>query len=111
MRAAIWTLRLVPAVMLVIILSMVLASCTGSSAKQQAFNAWATLCEAYSAALIAAAPKVADGTWAAGSRQDEIISDAQALIGPQCKGGIPDTSEPPSRLLQDVLLRLQGLNP
>lgn len=91
-----------------------LAACETLSPKQIAFNSWATACQSYATSLVALAPFVADGTIAEGSEGDQTINTAQELVGPLCREGAPLPAlegTRPTELIQDILLRLQGLVP
>ncbi len=96
---------------IVFVAALFIAGCAGQSTQQIVFNSWAAACESYATSLIALAPAVADGRIAEGSDADLTIKDAEALVGPNCRDGeaLPDLSGRPTQIIQDILLRLQGL--
>ena len=87
-----------------------LASCAGRSKEQVVFDSWATVCDTYATMNIALAPGVADGTIS--DDGVALIDEATSLVGPNCREGapLPDLSGKPSRAIQQILLRLQGLS-
>ena len=89
---------------------ILLTACAGRSKEQIVFDSWASVCETYATMNITLAPGVADGTIS--DDGVAIIDEATALIGPNCREGsaLPDLSGKPTRAIQQILLRLQGLN-
>jgi hypothetical protein len=86
-----------------------IAGCVGLSKEQVVFNSWATACDAYATTLVALAPSVADGSMSDAGLL--VIDDAVALVGPNCRDGaaLPNLAGKPTAVIQDILLRLQGL--
>ena len=94
----------------IVLAFVLLAACAGRSKDQVVFDSWATVCESYATMNIALAPGVADGSIS--DSGVALIDEATALVGPSCREGapLPDLSGKPSRAIQQILLRLQGLS-
>jgi len=98
---------------LVFIFCIGLTACGGEklTKEQLVFNSWATVCDSYATLNIALAPGVADGSLS--DEAVDVIYEARELIGPHCSEGAPmpwAVGEKPSRYVQGLLLKLQGLD-